>query len=62
MEARAVAQRGFLAALNEPGLGDMLKTVVVTVDLVPDNRDPALKRSFLYFATGAESWSVLSAD
>jgi hypothetical protein len=62
LEARAVAQRGFLAALNEPGLGDMLKTVVVTVDLVPDNRDPPLKRSFLYFATGAESWSVLSAD
>jgi hypothetical protein len=62
LEARAVAQQGFLAALNEPGLGGGLKSVVVTVDLVPGNRDPALKRSFLYFATGRTTWSVLSAD
>jgi hypothetical protein len=62
MEARAAAQRAFLEALNEPGLGDSLSRIVVEVRLVPGSDDPGLTRSFLYLSRGGGSWSIMSTD
>jgi hypothetical protein len=64
LEARSAAQQGFLAALDEPGLGDNLSRVIVVVRLMPASHpDPsASEQRFLFLHKGGRDWSVLSGD
>ena len=64
IEARSAAQQGFLAALNQPGLGDNLSRITVVVRLMPASyADPSgTEQSFLFLHKGGQEWSVLSGD
>jgi hypothetical protein len=64
LEARSAAQQGFLAALDEPGLGDELSRILVVVRLMPASHpDPlASEQKFLFLHKGGRDWSVLSGD
>jgi hypothetical protein len=64
IEARSAAQQGFLAALNEPGLGDDLSQILVVVKLMPASHpDPGgSEQRVLFVHRGGREWSVLSGD
>jgi hypothetical protein len=64
LEARSAAQQGFLEALNEKGLGDNLKRVIVVVRLMPKSHpDPAAAQQvFRFVHKGRRDWSVLVGE
>ena len=59
-EARSAAQQAFLAALEEPGLGDALSRITVVVRLEPiDQSDAAIpEQRFLFTNKGGRDWSI----
>lgn len=63
-EARSAAQQGFLEALNENGLGDNLRRVVVVVRLMPKSHpDPgAAEEVFRFVHKGGRDWTVLVGE
>ena len=63
LEARSAAQRGFLEALNEPGLGDHLTRITVVVRLMPASHpDPAGEQVVVFVHKGGSDWSVLPGE
>ncbi len=64
LEARSAAQEAFLAALDEPGLGDDLTRIWVVVRLTPaispgpDGR----QKAFLFVHKGGREWSLSAGD
>jgi hypothetical protein len=64
LEARSAAQQGFLEALNEEGLGDQLRRVVVVVRLMPKSHpDPAAAEEvFRFLHKGGRDWTVLVGE
>ena len=64
LEARSAAQQGFLKALNEKGLGDYLRRVVVVVRLMPKSHpDPAgAEQVFRFIRKGGQDWTILAGE
>jgi hypothetical protein len=64
LEARSAAERAFLEALNEPGLGDNLSRITVVVRLMPDSHpDPAVSEQvFLFLHKGGQDWSIRAGE
>jgi hypothetical protein len=64
LEARSAAQQGFLEALNEEGLGDQLRRLVVVVRLMPKSHpDPAAAEEvFRFLHKGGRDWTVLVGE
>lgn len=64
LEARSVAEEGFLDALDEPGLGDYLTRITVVVRLMPATLPDAETREavFLFVRKGGSEWSVTAGD
>ena len=61
-EARSAAQQAFLAALNEPGLGDNLRRTTVVVRLMPES-DPAISEQVIRFVhKGGSDWTILPGE
>lgn len=63
-EARSAAEQGFLAALDEPGLGDGLTRVTVVVRLMPASHpDPvATEHVVIFVHKGGRDWAVLLGE
>ncbi len=64
IEARMAAEKGFLAALNEPGLGDNITRVTVVVRLMPASHpspDDA-EQVIVYSHKGGQDWSVTAGE
>jgi hypothetical protein len=64
IEARMAAEKGFLAALNEPGLGDNITRVTVVVRLMPASHpspDDA-EQVVVYSHKGGNDWSVTAGE
>ena len=64
MEARIAAERGFLAALDEKGLGDNLSRITVVVRLMPASH-PDLESGqqvVIYRHTGGKDWSITAGE
>jgi hypothetical protein len=59
-EARSAAQQAFLAALDEPGLGDGLSRITVVVRLAPAEKTGVAvpEQRFLFTNRGGRDWSV----
>jgi hypothetical protein len=64
MEARVAAERGFLAALNEPALADNLSRITVVVKLMPATHpDPGhAEQVVVYHHAGGSSWSIRAGE
>jgi hypothetical protein len=64
IEARMAAEKGFFAALNEPGLGDNLSLVRVVVRLMPASHpDPdAAEQVIVYRYKGGHDWSITAGE
>jgi hypothetical protein len=64
IEARMAAEKGFFAALNEPGLGDNLSLVTVVVRLMPASHpDPdAAQQVIVYRYKGGHDWSITAGE
>jgi hypothetical protein len=64
LEARAAAEEAFLRALDEPGLGDALKRIVVVVRLMPPSHpDPAdAQQIFRFQHKGGRQWGVFLGE
>lgn len=64
LEARMAAQQGFLAALNEPGLGDALNRVTVVVRLMPASHPSpdAAEQVIVYRYKGGKDWSIQAGE
>ncbi len=64
IEARMAAEKAFLAALDEPGLGGDLQKITVVVRLMPASfADPESKQQvIIYLHKGGQDWSVLSGE
>lgn len=64
IEARIAAEKGFLAALNEPGLGDNLTRITVVVRLMPASHPSpdAAEQVIVYRHKGGHDWSVTAAE
>ncbi len=64
IEARMAAEKGFFAALNEPGLGDNLSLVTVVVRLMPASHpDPdAAEQVIVYRYKGGHDWSITAGE
>ena len=63
-EARSAAQQGFLAALNEPGLGDNLSRIRVVVRLMPASHPifRTAEQTFLFLRKGGNDWTILAGE
>ena len=64
LEARMAAEKGFLAALNEPGLGDNLTRITVVVRLMPaahPSPDVA-EQVIVYRHKGGRDWSITAGE
>jgi hypothetical protein len=64
IEARMAAERAFLDALEEPGLGDNLKRITVVVRLLPASHpDPgAAEQVIVYQHKSGRDWSVFAGE
>ena len=64
LEARQAAQQGFLEALNEKGLGDYLRRVIVVVRLMPKSHpDPGgAEQVFRFIRKGGQDWTILAGE
>jgi hypothetical protein len=64
IEARMAAEKGFLAALNEPGLGDNLSRITVVVRLMPASHpSPDMaEQVVVYRHKGGRDWSVMAGE
>ena len=64
MEARSAAQQGFLEALNEKGLGDDLRRIIVVVRLMPKSHPDfeAAEQVFRFIHKGGQDWTILPGD
>jgi hypothetical protein len=64
MEARMAAEKAFLEALEEPGLGDHLKRITVVVRLMPASHpDPgAAEQVIVYQHKSGHDWSVFAGE
>ena len=64
IEARMAAERAFLDALDEPGLGDKLKRITVVVRLLPASHpDPgAAEHVIVYQHKSGPNWSVFAGE
>lgn len=64
LEARLAAQRGFLEALGEPGLGNELRRIVVVVRLMPASHPDAAgaEQKFLFLRKAGATWSVVGGE
>jgi hypothetical protein len=64
IEARMAAEKGFLAALNEPGLGDNLRRVTVVVRLMPNSHPSpdAAAAVVVYRHKGGRDWSITAGE
>ncbi len=64
IEARIAAERGFFAALNEPGVGDNLNRITVVVRLMPSlhpSPDGA-EQVVVYRHKSGPDWSVTAGE
>jgi len=64
IEARMAAERAFLDALEEPGLGDNLKRITVVVRLMPASHpDPGVaEQVIVYQHKSGRDWSVFAGE
>jgi hypothetical protein len=64
MEARMAAEKGFLAALDKPGLGDNLSRIKVVVRLMPANHpDPdQASQVIIYQHKDGPDWAVFAGE
>ena len=64
IEARMAAEKGFLAALNEPGLGDNLSRITVVVRLMPASHPSpdVAEQVVVYRHKGGRDWSVMAGE
>lgn len=64
MEARMAAERAFLDALDEPGLGEKLKRITVVVRLLPASHpDPGVaEQVIVYQHKSGRNWSVFAGE
>jgi hypothetical protein len=64
MEARMAAEKAFLDALEEPGLGEHLKRITVVVRLMPASHpDPdAAEQVIVYQHKSGNDWSVFAGE
>jgi hypothetical protein len=64
MEARSAAEQAFLAALNEPGLGDKLSRITVVVQLIPATHPQASsdQQVYRFLFRGGSDWSILLGE
>jgi hypothetical protein len=64
MEARMAAEKAFLEALDEPGLGDNLKRITVVVRLMPASHpDPGeAEQVIVYQHKSGQDWSVFAGE
>jgi hypothetical protein len=64
MEARMAAEKAFLEALEEPGLGDNLKRITVVVRLMPASHpDPGVaEQVIVYQHKSGRDWSVFAGE
>ncbi len=64
IEARMAAEKGFLAALNEPGLGDNLSLITVVVRLMPASHPSpdTVEQVIIYRHKGGHDWSVTAGE
>ena len=64
MEARKAAEKAFLEALEEPGLGDNLKRITVVVRLMPASHpDPGVaEQVIVYQHKSGRDWSVFAGE
>ena len=64
IEARMAAEKGFLAALNEPGLGDNLSRITVVVQLMPASHPSPdhAEQVIVYRHKGGNDWAVMSGE
>ena len=63
LEARSAAQRGFVEALNEPGLGEDLSRIRVVVRLMPvSHPERGPEQVFLFERKGGNDWTILAGD
>jgi hypothetical protein len=64
VEARMAAEKGFLAALNEPGLGDNLTRITVVVKLMPASHpSPDMaEQVIVYRHKGGHDWSITAGE
>ncbi len=64
IEARMAAEKAFLEALEEPGLGDNLKRITVVVRLMPASHpDPgSAEQVIVYQHKGGRHWSVFAGE
>jgi hypothetical protein len=64
IEARMAAEKAFLEALEEPGLGDNLKRITVVVRLMPASHpDPGVaEQVIVYQHKSGRDWSVFAGE
>ena len=64
LEARMAAEKAFLDALDEPGLGDNLKRITVVVRLMPASHpDPgSAGQVIVYQHKSGRDWSVFAGE
>ena len=64
MEARMAAEKAFLEALEEPGLGGNLKRITVVVRLMPASHpDPGVtEQVIVYQHKSGHDWSVFAGE
>ncbi len=64
IEARMAAEKAFLEALEEPGLGDNLKRITVVVRLMPASHpEPgSAEQVIVYQHKGGRDWSVFAGE
>jgi hypothetical protein len=64
MEARMAAEKAFLEALDEPGLGENLKRITVVVRLLPASHpDPDVaEQVIVYQHKSGHDWSVFAGE
>lgn len=64
IEARMAAEKGFLAALDEPGLGDNLSRITVVVRLMPASHPSpdGASQVIVYRHKGGHDWSVQAGE
>ncbi len=64
IEARMAAEKGFFAALNEPGLGDHLSRITVVVQLMPASHPSPdhAAQVIVYRYKGGNDWAVTAGE